>query len=126
VRKHYTAGEATAAVNSPVRVKAGERRDNIDFRLGPGASITGIVTDEDGQPLAVPVQLFRRLEEGRRRLALPSGELLPTSRATTALAALRPTLTISPPSPLRNHRFVRPALSRLTIPVRSISTRRRP
>ena len=78
---------------TPIVVAEGQRVANVSIRLPPGAVITGVVTDERGQPAQyVTISLFQaRIQNGERTLSpAPAGAFSTDDRGRYRVHGLAP------------------------------------
>jgi hypothetical protein len=79
------------ARGTPVRVAAGQQIANLTVTLPRGSVITGVVTDEFGDPaFNVPVRAFRYYFENGRRALGAGGNGVTDDRGVYRLAGLQP------------------------------------
>jgi hypothetical protein len=88
----YGARRPGAAVpGTPIRLGAGEKRDQLALRLPRGGVISGVITDEFGDPaLGVPVRAMRFTFTNGERSAYPAGNVVTNDLGEYRIAGLMP------------------------------------
>ena len=76
---------------TPIRLGAGEKRDQLALRLPRGGVISGVITDEFGDPaLGVPVRAMRFTFTNGERTAYPAGNVVTNDLGEYRIAGLLP------------------------------------
>lgn len=74
-----------------LHLSAGQKLDDVAFRIPRGGAIAGIVTDEFGDPaFSVPVRAIRFVYENGRRVARPAGTATSDDLGAYRIAGLLP------------------------------------
>jgi hypothetical protein len=76
---------------TPIRLAAGQKIDDVSFRLPRGGVISGVVTDEFGDPaFSVPVRAMRFTYTNGERVAYPAGNVVTNDLGEYRVAGLLP------------------------------------
>jgi hypothetical protein len=80
-----------AVPGTPIRLGAGEKRDQLALRIPRGGVISGVITDEFGDPaLGVPVRAMRLTFINGERSAYPAGNVVTNDLGEYRIAGLMP------------------------------------
>ena len=80
-----------AVPGTPIRLGAGEKRDQLALRIPRGGVISGVITDEFGDPvLGVPVRAMRLAFINGERAAYPAGNVVTNDLGEYRIPGLMP------------------------------------
>jgi hypothetical protein len=74
----------------PVTLTAGQTTSKLDVKLYPAATISGVVTDDHGEPVSGYVQLVRRMWMRGKQTLTPQGGAMPDNKGHFVITGVAP------------------------------------